>query len=68
VKNKRHLRLPHVLFSASLEELLMLLWNNKSMILFQYPVDASRLPDYYRKIENPMCLMDIRNKLGMLLI
>ena len=64
VKNKRHLRLPHVLLSASLEELLMLLWNNKTMIPFQYPVDATRFPNYYRMIENPISLMDMRNKLG----
>lgn len=42
----------------------MLLWNNKTMHIFQYPVDAALVPTYYTKIKNPICLLDIRDNLG----
>jgi hypothetical protein len=61
---KRNLRLPQVLFAASIEAQLMLLWNKKSNHAFRFPVDATLYPNYYTTVTTPICLMEIRDNLG----
>lgn len=64
VNIKRNLRLPQVLFAASLEGVLMVLWKSKSFADFLYPVDAAAVPKYYSDVKEPICLSDIRDNLG----
>jgi hypothetical protein len=56
-------RMPHIALAATLEKELMIMWNVKKYYPFRYPVSEA-VPGYYQKIQNPISLFDIRNKLG----
>ncbi len=58
-------RLPQVRFAALLEKVLIAEgWKHPQAEIFRLPVDRS-VVGYYEKISNPICLMDIRQKIGM---
>lgn len=57
-------RLPHVAFAVKLESILMDLWKRKIAYDFTYPVNAELVKGYYDKVKNPICLLDIRDKIS----
>lgn len=57
-------RLPQVQFAVALEKILMDKYAQKSATSFRFPVDAKLYPYYYTKINKPLCLDDIRQKIG----
>ncbi len=58
-----HFRLPHIRFAAKLERLLMNEWRKPSALEFRSPVPAT-LSRYHAMIKNPICLSDIRDRIG----
>jgi len=64
--NMKYYRLPHITLAVKLEKELMSVWNagkGKKFFAFRYPVSET-YPGYYEKIEHPMSLSVIREKLG----
>ena len=57
-------RLPRVAFAARLEKELMELWRMKHAIHFIKPVNPMEVYGYYEKIEQPICLSEIRDKIA----
>lgn len=53
-------------FAAELEKKLLEVW--RSAAIFKEPVAASSAQGYYERIKNPICLLDIRNKIGWSLL
>ena len=58
-------RHPKIEFSARLEKLVVDLWSMPKSAPFKYPGYAE-IPNYLALIDNPICLLDIRKKLGNL--
>jgi len=56
-------RLPKVQFASRLDEIVMEQWRSKKAIVFRERVPKTVVA-YYQKIENPICLRDVRNKIG----
>lgn len=61
----RNTRLPTVLLAASIEKIIMDMWNANVSIFFREPVDITKYPTYNSKVAQPMCLRDLREKAGM---
>lgn len=60
----RDIRLPQCVLATKLEDALMSQWVNKIAAPFKYPVDVDRLPGYRQRVARPICLNDIRDKIG----
>jgi hypothetical protein len=58
-----NIRMPHVRLAAKFEKELMIVWKKKQASWFRDPVPDS-VAGYYDMIKNPICLRDIRNKIG----
>ena len=56
-------RLPRVEFCAHIEQIVMNCWSLEIATPFRHPV-ARSVPGYYDLIKRPICLTDIRKKLG----
>eukprot|EP01038_Epipyxis_sp_PR26KG_P009931 gene9931-13360_t len=59
-------RIPRVLLAARFEREIMDLWNLPMAEPFRNPIDRISLPQYYEKIQQPICLLDMRNKIANL--
>jgi len=57
-------RIPRVSFAVRLEKEVMELWRTKLANIFWYPVNFMDAPGYYTRIERPICLSDIREKIA----
>ena len=57
-------RIPRVSFAVRLEKEVMELWRTKLANVFWYPVNFMDAPGYYSRIEHPICLSDIREKIA----
>ena len=60
---KRNMRLPHVLFASTLEQLLMEIWIKPYVYDFIYPVDTKIYTNYLQFVSQPICLSDIRENI-----
>eukprot|EP01007_Sphenomonas_quadrangularis_P000517 NODE_135_length_2032_cov_270.275340_g102_i0.p1 GENE.NODE_135_length_2032_cov_270.275340_g102_i0~~NODE_135_length_2032_cov_270.275340_g102_i0.p1 ORF type:complete len:618 (+),score=44.83 NODE_135_length_2032_cov_270.275340_g102_i0:23-1855(+) len=56
-------RLPRVSLAVRLEKELLSLWMSKNASFFWFPVNRLE-PGYYEKIQNPICMKDIREKIA----
>ena len=56
-------RVPRVSLAAKLEEEFIKLWNSKYSIVFRNPVNSIEAPGYYLRITEPICLLEIREKI-----
>lgn len=63
-KVKLRERVPRVAFAAILEDKLLQIFKHQYAALFMNLVDPVGFPDYYQKVQKPICLTDIRNKIG----
>ena len=57
-------RIPRVSFAVRLEKEVMELWRTKLANVFWYPVNFMDAPGYYSRIQHPICLSDIREKIA----
>jgi hypothetical protein len=57
-------RIPRVSFAVRLEKEVMELWRTKLANVFWYPVNFMNAPGYYSRIQHPICLSDIREKIA----
>jgi hypothetical protein len=59
-------RLPQLMLAVKLEKILMDCWAKKGAITFWYPVDVTKIVGYRERVQFPICLNDIRDKVGRL--
>jgi len=61
--SNKNYRLPRVELAARFEKDILDLWDMKKSHVFRFPVPKD-VAGYYDVISNPMCLMDIREKIA----
>jgi len=61
---KRNMRLPLMRLSSQLEAITLELWKRHGAEPFRFPVDTKKYSDYLIRIHNPICLQEIKNKIG----